>query len=47
MKAGEVVILSRDSRGSSRVGMEDFSIDPLSRVYTFLDHRDTFIEDIM
>ncbi len=29
VKGGEVVILSRDTRGSSGVGVEDFSIDSL------------------
>jgi len=29
VEGGEVVILSRDARASSRMGMEDLSIDPL------------------
>jgi|SRR5216683_2030682 len=44
---GEVIILSRDARGSSRAGMEDFSVDSLRGVYTALDHRDASIENIV
>ncbi len=46
VEAGEVIILSRDSRGSSGVGVEDFFIDPLGGLHTTLDHGDTFIEDV-
>jgi len=46
VERGEVIILSRDARGSSRVGMEDFSVDPLQGVNTSLDHGDTVLEDV-
>ena len=29
MEGGEIIVLSRNAGGSSRVSMEDFSIDPL------------------
>ncbi len=29
MEGGEIIIRSRDARGSSRAGMENFSVDPL------------------
>ncbi len=46
MKGGEVIVLSRDARGSSGVGMEDLSIDPLQWFYTSLDHRDLAVEGV-
>ncbi len=47
VEAGEVIVLSRDSRGSGRAGVEDLSIDPLGGLYTALDHGDTFVEDVV
>ncbi len=40
MEGGEVIVLSRDTGGSSGVGVEYLSIDPLGRVDTALDHGD-------
>jgi len=46
VEAGEVVVLSRDSGGSTGAGMKDFSINPFRGVHTALDHRDTAVEDV-
>jgi len=46
VEAGEVVVLSRNSRGSTRVHMEDLTINPFRGIHTALDHRDAFIEDV-
>src|SRR6266853_6590305 len=46
VEGGEVIVLSRDTRGSSGTGMEDFSIDPLQGVNTSLDHRDLPIKGV-
>ncbi|SRR6266851_5166254 len=42
----EVIVHSRDARGSSGTSVEDFSVDPLSGIHTALDHGDAFIEDV-
>ena len=47
MEAGEVVVFSRDSGGSSGAGVEDFSVNPFRGIHTALDHRDTFIKDVV
>jgi len=46
VETGEVVVFSRDSRGSSWAGMEDFPVNPLGGVHTSLDYGDASIEDI-
>ncbi len=46
VEGGEVIVLSWDARGSSRAGMEYFSIDPLGGVDTALDHGDLPVEGI-
>ena len=47
VKGGEVIILSRDAKGTSGASMENFSVDSLRGVYTSLDHGDTFVEDVV
>lgn len=47
VECGEVVFLPRDTKGSGRVSIKDFSIDSLREVYTSLDHGDAFIKDVV
>ncbi len=47
MEGGEVVVLSRDTRGSGGIGVENLFIDPLQGVYIALDHRDAIVKDVM
>jgi len=46
VEGGEVIVLSRDARGSSGAGMEYFSVNPLGRVDPALDHRDLAVKGI-
>ena len=46
VEGGEVVVLSRDTGGNSRAGMEYFSIDPLRGIYTTLDHGNFTVEGV-
>ena len=47
VEGGEVVVLSRDTGGNSRAGMEYFSVNPLGRVDPALDHRDLAVKGIV
>ena len=47
VEGGEVIVLSRDARGSSGAGMEYFSVNPLGRVDPALDHRDLAVKGIV
>ena len=47
VKGGEVVILARDTGGSCRPGVEDFSIYPLRGADAPLYHGDLSIEGVM
>ena len=46
MEGGEVVVLARDTRIGSRVGVEYLFIDSLGRVDAALDHGDLAVKGV-